>query len=210
MPNVKVYADTPARRTRQVLADLFALFWCFLWIWLATKLYDLIMLIGKPGEAMESAGNGLRENLAQAGDKLSNVPLVGSQVRAPLDDAAQAADNLANAGINQQDAVGNLAIFLSICFAVMPIIIMLVIWLPLRIRFVRRATAAQRFIDAEADLDLFALRALAGQPMHVLAKVSDDPVGAWRRRDPEITRQLAALELKDSGLRPPPLPVQGS
>ena len=38
--------------------------------------------------------------------------------------------------------------------------------------------------------------------MRVLAKVSDDPAGAWRARDPEVVRRLAALELADVGLRP--------
>ena len=71
----------------------------------------------------------------------------------------------------------------------------------------RRATAAQRFIDAEPDLDLFALRAMANQPMPRLAKVSDDPAGAWRRGDLDVIHALALLELKDSGLRPPPPPT---
>ena len=88
--------------------------------------------------------------------------------------------------------------------AVIPIVLVVGVWLLLRLRFVRRATAAQRFIDADADLDLFALRALARQPMHRLARVSDDPAGAWRAQDPDVVRALALLELRDSGLRPPP------
>jgi hypothetical protein len=73
----------------------------------------------------------------------------------------------------------------------------------LRWRFVRTATAGQRFIDADADLDLFALRAMATQPMHRLARVSDDPVRAWRDGDPDVVRSLALLELRDAGLSPP-------
>ena len=88
--------------------------------------------------------------------------------------------------------------------AVVPIVLVVGVWLALRLRFVRRATAAQRFLDAAADLDLFALRALAGQPMHRLARVSDDPAGGWRTQDPAVVRALALLELRDCGLRPPP------
>jgi hypothetical protein len=72
---------------------------------------------------------------------------------------------------------------------------------------VRRATAAQRFIDSAADLDLFALRAMARQPMTRLAAISDDPSGAWRRGEEATIRALALLELRDSGLRPPALPA---
>jgi hypothetical protein len=39
--------------------------------------------------------------------------------------------------------------------------------------------------------------------MHRLAAVSDDPAGAWRRRDADVVRRLAVLELRDAGLRPP-------
>ena len=66
----------------------------------------------------------------------------------------------------------------------------------------REATAGRRFIDSVDDLDLFALRAMARQPMHRLARISDDPAGAWRRQEPRWCA-LAALELRDSGLSVP-------
>ena len=65
-----------------------------------------------------------------------------------------------------------------------------------------RRPPGRRFIDATADLDLFALRALARQPMHVLARVHDDPAGAWRASDPDVIAALADLELRECGLRP--------
>jgi hypothetical protein len=40
--------------------------------------------------------------------------------------------------------------------------------------------------------------------LHVLARVSDDPAGAWRRGDRSVTDALAALELRANGLRLPP------
>ena len=55
---------------------------------------------------------------------------------------------------------------------------------------------------AGRDLDLFALRALATQPVHVLARVADDPAGAWRAGDAEVVSRLADLELRAVGLRP--------
>ena len=41
-------------------------------------------------------------------------------------------------------------------------------------------------------------------PVHLLARVSDDPVGAWRAGDRDTIRRLALLELREVGLRPPP------
>jgi hypothetical protein len=71
------------------------------------------------------------------------------------------------------------------------------------VRFARRAGAARRLVDAAPHLDLFALRAMAHQPMHVLARISDDPAGAWRRGDRDVIRALATRELASVGLRPP-------
>jgi hypothetical protein len=84
--------------------------------------------------------------------------------------------------------------------AAIPILIALAVYLPPRWRFVREATAGRRFVDSSDDLDLFALRALTRQPLHRLARICDDPAGAWRRGEQEVVRELAALELRDSGL----------
>jgi hypothetical protein len=40
--------------------------------------------------------------------------------------------------------------------------------------------------------------------MHLLARISDDPAGAWRNRDATVVTALAALELRDCGLSLPP------
>ena len=79
----------------------------------------------------------------------------------------------------------------------------LVLHLPARIRFARRAAAGARLVDSAADLDLFALRALAHQPLHVLARISHDPARAWREGDREVTDRLAELELRAHGLAVP-------
>jgi len=92
---------------------------------------------------------------------------------------------------------------LGLVTAGLPILFAVLIWLPRRIRFSRRATAAQRFVDSAADLRLFALRAMANQPMHRLAAISHDPVAAWRDNEEKVVARLAALELRSTGLRPP-------
>jgi hypothetical protein len=84
-----------------------------------------------------------------------------------------------------------------------PVSVVVAFWLPRRIRFWRQARAARAFIDSGADLDLFALRAMVTQPMHVLAAISDDPVGAWRGGDHTVITKLAEIELGRSGLRLP-------
>lgn len=200
---MKLYADLPARRTRQVVADLFMLGWLVLWVWAGRRVDDLVMGLAGPGRSVADAGRNLEDGLTSAGDTVADLPFVPDGVRAPFETAGGAGSALQDAGQAQVEAVDRLATFLGVTIAAIPILVLLVLWLPLRVRFVREATSAQRFIDGDADLDLFALRALARQPMTALARVHDDPAGAWRGKDPGVILALATIELKACGLRPP-------
>jgi hypothetical protein len=200
------YADLPARRSRQVLGDVWLVLWSALWIWAGFRVHDLVMNLAAPGLAVADGANDLAGSIDSAGDSISQVPLVGETLGAPFDGMSSAALSIADAGQATADAVSLLARFLAIALAVLGIASFAMFWIPIRIAFIRRATAARRFVDAAEDLDLFALRAMARQPLHVLARITDDPAGAWRRGDQQIITALASLELRQEGLRPPTLP----
>ena len=197
------YSEIPARRARQVAGDIWLVAWSALWIWAALRLHDLVMNLATPGLAIADASTELAGNIDAAGDAIGQVPLVGDTLSAPFDGMSGAALSIADAGQATADAVGLLARFLAISLAVLGIMSFAVFWVPIRVLFIRRATAARRFVDANEDLDLFALRAMARQPLHVLARITDDPAGAWRRGDRQVIDALATLELHDEGLRPP-------
>ncbi|KRE92648.1 hypothetical protein ASG76_16960 [Nocardioides sp. Soil774] len=199
---MKLFADTPLRRTLQVIADLLFVAWLVLWVWIGSAVHDGTMELAAPARQTDSSATAMADQLRDAGGRLGDAPLVGDELAVPFDKAADASDGIAAAGRDTVDAVERLALLLGLSVALIPIMIVSAIHLPRRWRFVREATAGARFIDAQEDLDLFALRALANQPMRVLARVSDDPAGAWRARDPEVVRRLAELELADVGLRP--------
>ena len=203
MSRMKLYADGTARRTRQMLGDLLLVLWVVLWIRLAPVVHDATLALATPGRKIEAAGGGLAARLRDAGSAVGDVPLVGDQVRSPFDGAGRAADQIADAGTSQVAAVEHLAHWLGLAVGALPILLVVLVYLPLRWRFVREASAGQRFIDSSADLDLFALRAMSRQPMHRIARISPDPVRAWREGDPDVVRALAVLELKDAGLSPP-------
>jgi len=200
---MKTYSDLPVRRALQATGDLLLVLWIWLWVSIADSVHDATLGLAKPGRQIDESATGLAGRLRDAGESISGVPLVGDDVQKPFEGAGGAADNLASAGRAQVEAVQTLAFWLGIAVALIPILIALAVYLPPRVRFVRRATAGKRFLDSAADLDLFALRAMTNQPLHVLARVSDDPAGGWRERDPDVVRRLAALELKDCGLHPP-------
>lgn len=198
-----LYAQTPARRTAQILADLLLVVWLVGWAWAGSVVHDVTLELAGPGRQLTESATGLSGAMQDAGGTLDDVPVIGDEVRTPFDEASGAADRLAEAGREQVRSVERLALWLGLSVAAIPILLACLVHLPRRVRFVRRASAGARFVDAADDLDLFALRALAHQPMHVLARVSDDPAGAWRRGDRAVTDRLAEIELRAVGLRPP-------
>lgn len=202
---MKPYSDLPVHRTRQVLADLLVVAWVVLWVWVGRVVHDAVAVLAGPGRELAGAGNSFRGTMTSAGDSVDDLPLLDDRVAAPFRTAAEAGAGIEEAGNSFANAVETTAVVVGVVTALVPIVLVVLWWLVARVRFARRAGAAQRFVDGAPDLDLFALRAMANQPMPALARVSHDPAGAWRRGDPEVVRALAVLELRDCGIKPPPL-----
>jgi hypothetical protein len=200
---VKLYSDVGSQRFGQVVGDLMLVGWIWLCVELGQLVFRITNALGAPGRKAAEAGDGLAGDLRRMSEPIGKVPVVGDELQSPVNGAAGAAVKLADAGRDQAHAVEQLAYVLAGVTIGLPVLFALLIWLPRRIRFSRRAGAAQRFIDSAADLDLFALRAMANQPMHRLAKISDDPVAAWREGDTEVITRLADLELRSTGLKAP-------
>ncbi|PZS15540.1 MAG: hypothetical protein DLM57_12550 [Pseudonocardiales bacterium] len=200
---LKLYAETPVRRTSQLLADGWFVFWTWLWVALALELYRLVSKLAVAGQKLEATGRTLNGDMTSAQDRVNGVPVIGHQVSAPFGKVGAAGRSLISIGMAQEHAVHDVAVFLAVCVAAIPIALLAMLWLPRRIRFVRRATVSRRLVASAGDLDLFALRALSTQPMHLLARVSADPADSWRRKDPAVIYALASLELADAGLRAP-------
>jgi hypothetical protein len=198
---MKIYSDFAAHRSRQVTADVLALLMMAAWIWLGSFVYSLVMDLTRFGQQMQDAGSGFASTMTDIGDDLGGVPLIGGGIRSPFDAASDAGASLEAAGASQQEAVHNLAVGLGWGIAVLPVLMILVVWLVPRVRFVRRASTARRLVTGGVALDLLALRALSNQKLSVIAAVDADPVSAWRRGDADVMRTLAALELKASGVR---------
>jgi len=200
---MKLYSDYTGRRTAQVLTDILVLAWVSIWAYAGRATHDAALALRAPADRLRENGDSLNQSMTSAADAVQGVPLVGDELQGAFDEAAQAGTSVANVGTDLGVAVDRVSLVLGLTIALVPILVVVAIWAVARIRFVRRATAAKRFVDAQADLDLFALRAMSRQPMAKLARVSDDPAGAWRRHDPDVIQQLAVLELRRCGLRLP-------
>jgi hypothetical protein len=199
---VKLYADRLPVAIRQLITDLLVVIWVYAWIRAGLWVHEMVLKLGVPGQKLESAGTGIADNLSDAGGKVGRVPLVGDQLTKPFAGAANAARSLAEAGQQQQQVVGNVALITTLAALAVPLALVLFLWLPLRLRWMRRAGVANAVRNQPAGRDLLALRALAGRPLNQLSKLGPDIAESWRRGDAAAIDALAALELKDLGLRP--------
>lgn len=141
--------------------------------------------------------------MTDAGTRLGGVPFIGEGISSPFTTASSAGDTLTAVGQTQQDIVRQAAIALGVGVAALPILIVLLVWLLLRVRFISRATRTRAQMRAGLTTDLLALRALSHQKVGTLTKVDPDAAAAWRRGDPVVMQRLAGLELRSVGIRLP-------
>jgi len=197
-----MYADRLPTAIRQLLTDLLVVFWVYAWIRAGMWINDMVQKLGVPGQKLQEAGTGIAGNLSDIVGKVGRVPLVGDDLTAPFNSAAGAANSLAEAGRQQQEVVGNLALAMALLVVSVPLALVLFLWLPLRLRWMRRAGVAVKVRNEPAGQDLLALRALASRPLNDLVKLGPDIAQSWRNGDAAAVQALAALELRDLGLRP--------
>ena len=63
---MKLFADTPARRTLQVVGDLLFVAWLVLWVWVGTAVHDGTMELAGPGRQTDSAATAMAAAAAAA------------------------------------------------------------------------------------------------------------------------------------------------
>lgn len=195
------YSRAPGRALRQVLGDAFLVVWILVWVQAARLVHAAVSRLQAPLLAWQDGASAVARNLSDAGREAGRAPLVGRELARPLERASAAMGDLAGAGAEQALAVEQAAWWAAAAVAAVPVVCVLVAWLPGRCRFVARSAAARRLSATDAGLDVLALRALASGAAGQLLRVSPDPVAAWRSGDPRTVTALAELELREAGVR---------
>ncbi|USQ82038.1 hypothetical protein NF556_10465 [Ornithinimicrobium faecis] len=196
------YAETPARRTRQVTGDLLAVAWVVLWVLIARWAFDLVRLLAVPAEPLRTAGTTVQTRMDDVAGQIGEVPLVGDRLTGPFTGAADAGGSLVSAGDALDTGVTRVAWLLSVFVGAVPILFVVGVYVLLRAHWARRTTELARLREGDSALELLALRALVHQSPRRLVRVDPDPLGAWRAGDEQAISDLAGLELARVGLRP--------
>jgi len=201
---MRLYSDLPRARAVQIAGDVVALVVLVVGIVLAVSLHAAIAALEDVGSRVEASGSGFASTLGSIGRQLGGVPLIGSGIRSPFDAAAGAGTALASAGAGWRTGVERIADLAGWTVALLVLLVVLAGWVRPRVAAAARRGAIARLARDPDDLDLLALRALTGRPSRALAAVGPGAAAAWRRGDPETMRSLAAITLRDAGLREVP------
>lgn len=199
-PRFLPYSTRPGRLAAQLFSDFAIVMWTALWLLVGLAVYDAIATIADAGRQVESGAHGIAGNLASAGLGAQHIPVVGDTVSKPLNAASQAALDIAGAGADLDSAASLLAVLLAMAVVALPILLAVIPWFFLRLRFFRRKLMVTALAATPAGEQLLALRALTNRSPRKLIAVSPDPVGGWRSADPVTIRALATLELRSAGI----------
>lgn len=201
---MQLYAASGPRRTRQVVLDLVVLGWVLLAFWAGAQVQDAAGAVAVEVARVDSAGSSLAEGLGQAGDVLDETPLVGDEVAGPFDSAAGSSAAIAQAGADTAASIKTIGQWAGVGTALVLVLVVAPWYVPSRLRFVVTASLVSRYLARDGDPDLLALRALARQPVGRVVRRVPDAAARWRAGDPEAIAALAAMELREVGVSPPP------
>lgn len=201
-----LYSDYSGARVRQIIADIIGVIAVVVVISIALSVAAAIRSLGAFGRDLETAGLDFQQGLTEAAENLGDVPLIGGGIRGPFDLAATAGESVAQAGRAQQALVEGIAVGAGWAVAIIPLLILALVWVAPRVRFALRSSRLRSLIARGMSADTLAARALARAPLATLAAVHPDPAAAWRAQNPEVVRALAGIELRRAGIRADALP----
>jgi hypothetical protein len=199
---MKLYADRPVRLLNQLLGDVLVVIAVYVSVRLGRAATERVSALAGPGRDAESAARDVTGRMREAAGGVADAPLVGDTLAKPFRGLAEAGRDLAATAQDYQDTVAELARLAGYLVGGVPILLLLVLWLPRRVAWVAEASAAHRLRGAgPAGAELMAVRALARQPLRRLARLDSDVLRGWQAADPAATAELARLELDELGLR---------
>lgn len=200
---MSLYARPSWMLVRQVVADLFVLAWGLVWWGLGRTVDSTVRAIAQPGRQVAASVRQVKDNVGGAANGVGEIPYLGDDVRRPFEEMVRNLDGVIASADSQVAAIESTAALLGWLTFLVPVVLLLVMWLPWRARFARRSRATRALVAETNGTDLLALRALATQPLPALRRVAPDPVAAWRSGDAAAIDALAELELARAGVRRP-------
>jgi hypothetical protein len=200
---MRIYPDIHRRRVNVAARDGIVVALLALFAWAAFAVHDAVDQLAVLGTGVREAGTSVEGAFDTAADNVEGAPLVGGTLGDALRGAGEGTGgNVADAGRAGENAVHRLADILALTTFVIPALLLLLRYVPMRVDLIRRLTAADKVLRLDASPDrrqAVAMRAAFSLPYGQLLEFTPDPLGdlVAERYDP-----LIAAALDDAGLRP--------
>jgi hypothetical protein len=198
---MRIYADRPKRRSRQLAADLLGLAWCLGGFLVGMVVRDWIRSRTGAASAVEGASGRLEEALAEAAEAVADIPVLGGALAAALERAAAAAAELSASGGNTAGAIERIGDTMGLMIVALAVVPAAFLWLRPRMNWYREATAARAALRRPDRFELLSAQALSTVD---LRQIGAELLAGWRVGDPDAFRALARAELDRLGLAYPP------
>jgi hypothetical protein len=201
---VRLYPQTPRRRTRSVAIDAVIVATVIVFALLGNWVHDSVDELAGLGRGVQDAGRSVETGFQSAADAVQDAPLVGGKVAGGLRDAGgSTGGQTLEAGRKGEESAHDLANLLGWLTFLIPTGLVLYRFLPDRVREVRQLTHAGQVLGGPGAGDperrrLVAMRAAFALPYGQLLRYTSDPLGdlAAGRHD-----GLVRAALEDAGLR---------
>jgi hypothetical protein len=197
---VRIYADHPDYKARQIIGDVLAVVAMITAVPAGRALFGWLNQHGEAGHSLNESSQALATNLHDTANQLDGIPLVGGTVAEPLRNAGDSASSIAEAGASLEDFVSGTSTVASLGLVAAIIAIALFGWFLPRWRWMQNAAVARTAARSDAGLDFLALRALAAAPAPDIDTAGHALLAGWREGDPEVIARLADVELARLGL----------
>jgi len=201
MAAVTWYPQVPAQRARAVATDVALLVLAAFLLLAGVLTYQAVNQLTVLGHAVVDTGTSITSGFGTAAQAVSGIPVVGGQLSDALHSAGSGTGGeLASVGQQGVDKVHQLAIWLGVLVAGVPLLLLAAVAVPWRVRRARALTAARTVLAGWQDprtAAVVASRAAYSLPYQTLLAHTADPFGdlAAGRYD-----ALVAAALTDAGL----------
>jgi len=204
---MRLYPDVYSRRFGWMLADLFTVAWIYLCVQAGLFVNRLVLQLDALAQGVINAGKTFDSWIRSFESAVpSGVPYLSDFLRRTAEGLkSHSGDSLISAGLAGSHAIHRLALLLAVIVAAIPIFLLLMLFVPRRLRLIydmqgvhvtiRRALAKPELTPQM--LEILAGRAIYTLPYHRLLAYSQNPAEDWhlRRFEP-----LARAELERHGL----------
>jgi len=195
------YPSEPRQRRSTITRDVLAVLALVLLAWLGRRVYRLVDDLRVVTEAVNGAGSSVQNGFGAAADAVSGTPVIGDDIAGALQSAGAASGgNVIELAVTGDTAIHRLALLLGLLTFLIPALILLLLYIPMRVGQTRRLRSSRLLYRDEYNPErrrLLAMRAAMSLPADHLLKYSPDPIGDLVRGDHDA---LVAALLADAGL----------